>query len=157
MTVDVVHTVRINGMFLMVSFPRDDQTSHSFKGCNENSTLPSKSCKRRRKVSGCGLGLISRSLSLDSITLSLHLLLPRRDAFIYEYIGDVVSQPSFVKRMRDYADEGIRHFYFMMLQKDEVRFPTSSLHFPCLTSIRPYEVHRCNEAWRNWSIRQPQL
>ena len=43
-----------------------------------------------------------------------------RDAFIYEYVGDVVSQPSFLKRMRQYAEEGIRHFYFMMLQKDEV-------------------------------------
>ncbi|KAF8525700.1 hypothetical protein JB92DRAFT_2701103 [Gautieria morchelliformis] len=42
-----------------------------------------------------------------------------KDTFIYEYIGEVVSHPSFVKRMRDYADEGIRHFYFMMLQKDE--------------------------------------
>ncbi|CCM05915.1 uncharacterized protein FIBRA_08153 [Fibroporia radiculosa] len=42
-----------------------------------------------------------------------------RDAFIYEYLGDVVSQPSFLKRMRLYAEEGIRHFYFMMLQKDE--------------------------------------
>ncbi|KAI0776743.1 hypothetical protein BD413DRAFT_469039 [Trametes elegans] len=42
-----------------------------------------------------------------------------RDAFIYEYVGDVVSQPSFLKRMRQYAEEGIRHFYFMMLQKDE--------------------------------------
>lgn len=40
--------------------------------------------------------------------------------------------------MRDYAEEGIRHFYFMMLQKDEVsehrrtlmhllKFPKSSL------------------------------
>ena len=44
-----------------------------------------------------------------------------RDQFIYEYVGDVVSQPSFLKRMRQYAEEGIRHFYFMMLQKDEVR------------------------------------
>jgi hypothetical protein len=43
------------------------------------------------------------------------------DTFIYEYVGEVVSQPSFQKRMRDYAQEGIRHFYFMMLQKDEVR------------------------------------
>ncbi|KAL6308930.1 hypothetical protein BKA93DRAFT_724617 [Sparassis latifolia] len=42
-----------------------------------------------------------------------------KDTFIYEYIGDVVSQPSFLKRMRQYAEEGIRHFYFMMLQKDE--------------------------------------
>lgn len=43
-----------------------------------------------------------------------------RDTFIYEYVGDVVSQPSFLKRMRQYAEEGIRHFYFMMLQKEEV-------------------------------------
>ncbi|KAG9311141.1 hypothetical protein JVU11DRAFT_9056 [Chiua virens] len=41
------------------------------------------------------------------------------DTFIYEYIGDVVSHPSFMKRMREYAEEGIKHFYFMMLQKDE--------------------------------------
>ena len=46
-----------------------------------------------------------------------------RDAFIYEYVGDVVSNPSFIKRMRDYAEEGIKHFYFMMLQKDEVSVP----------------------------------
>ena len=44
-----------------------------------------------------------------------------RDTFIYEYVGDVLSHPTFVKRMRQYAEEGIRHFYFMMLQKDEVR------------------------------------
>ena len=44
------------------------------------------------------------------------------DQFIYEYVGDVVSHPTFVKRMRQYGEEGIRHFYFMMLQKDEVRF-----------------------------------
>ncbi|VDB94051.1 unnamed protein product [Peniophora sp. CBMAI 1063] len=42
-----------------------------------------------------------------------------KDAFIYEYVGDVVSTPSFSKRMRQYANEGIKHFYFMMLQKDE--------------------------------------
>lgn len=44
-----------------------------------------------------------------------------RDTFIYEYVGDVVNPVSFKKRMRDYAAEGIQHFYFMMLQKDEVR------------------------------------
>ncbi|KIJ61209.1 hypothetical protein HYDPIDRAFT_177115 [Hydnomerulius pinastri MD-312] len=42
-----------------------------------------------------------------------------KDGFIYEYVGDVVSHPSFMKRMREYAEEGIKHFYFMMLQKDE--------------------------------------
>ena len=52
-------------------------------------------------------------------------LAPSRDTFIYEYVGDVVNSPSFYKRMRQYAEEGIRHFYFMMLQKDEVCLPAS--------------------------------
>ncbi|KAI0248399.1 hypothetical protein BJV78DRAFT_1379249 [Lactifluus subvellereus] len=42
-----------------------------------------------------------------------------KDTFIYEYVGDVVSNPTFIKRMREYGEEGIKHFYFMMLQKDE--------------------------------------
>lgn len=33
-----------------------------------------------------------------------------RDTFIYEYIGDVVSHLSFMKRMREYAEEGMKHF-----------------------------------------------
>lgn len=57
-----------------------------------------------------------------------------RDGFIYEYIGDVVSHPSFMKRMRDYAEEGIKHFYFMMLQKDEVSLAISFLRIS-LTSM----------------------
>ncbi|KAF7297264.1 Histone methyltransferase [Mycena indigotica] len=42
-----------------------------------------------------------------------------KDGFIYEYVGEVVNPNQFKKRMRDYAEEGIEHFYFMMLQKDE--------------------------------------
>ncbi|RDB23612.1 Histone-lysine N-methyltransferase, H3 lysine-36 specific [Hypsizygus marmoreus] len=49
-----------------------------------------------------------------------------KDAFIYEYVGDVVNPASFKKRMRDYAEEGIQHFYFMMLQKDEFIDATKS-------------------------------
>lgn len=41
------------------------------------------------------------------------------DAFVYEYIGEVISETMFRKRIRQYADEGIQHFYFMMLQKGE--------------------------------------
>jgi hypothetical protein len=41
--------------------------------------------------------------------------------FVYEYVGEVISHSAFVKRMKAYFDEGIRHFYFMMLQRDEVR------------------------------------
>lgn len=50
----------------------------------------------------------------------LSLLFHYRDAFIYEYIGEVVKENEFMKRMGRYAQEGIRHFYFMMLQKEEV-------------------------------------
>ncbi|GLB44230.1 putative class V-like SAM-binding methyltransferase superfamily, Histone-lysine methyltransferase family. SET2 subfamily protein [Lyophyllum shimeji] len=49
-----------------------------------------------------------------------------RDTFIYEYVGDVVNPASFKKRMREYALEGIQHFYFMMLQKDEFIDATKS-------------------------------
>ncbi|KAH7099401.1 histone methyltransferase [Auriculariales sp. MPI-PUGE-AT-0066] len=42
-----------------------------------------------------------------------------KDTFVYEYLGEVVDTGKFSKRMKQYADEGIRHFYFMMLQKDE--------------------------------------
>ena len=54
-----------------------------------------------------------------------------RDAFVWEYIGEVVSHPSFMKRMREYAEEGLRHFYFMMLQKDEAR-PNLNLNIQAL-------------------------
>ena len=65
----------------------------------------------------------------------------RRDAFIYEYVGEVVSNPSFVKRMREYAEEGIRHFYFMMLQKDEVRPVMLSVPGRSLFKFSPALVH----------------
>lgn len=39
--------------------------------------------------------------------------------FIYEYIGEVIHEAEFRKRMIQYDAEGIKHFYFMMLQKDE--------------------------------------
>ncbi|KAJ3784971.1 hypothetical protein GGU11DRAFT_721283 [Lentinula aff. detonsa] len=61
-----------------------------------------------------------------------------QDSFIYEYVGDVVSNSSFKKRMRDYATEGIKHFYFMMLQKDEFIDATKS------GGIGRFANHSCN-------------
>lgn len=61
-----------------------------------------------------------------------------KDTFIYEYVGDVVGDQSFKKRMRDYADEGIQHFYFMMLQKDE--FIDATKH----GGIARFANHSCN-------------
>ena len=41
-----------------------------------------------------------------------------RNSLIYEYVGDLVSQPSFLKRIRQCKGKGIRHFHSTMLQKE---------------------------------------
>jgi [histone H3]-lysine36 N-trimethyltransferase len=43
----------------------------------------------------------------------------RTGDFIYEYIGEVINEPQFRRRMIQYDDEGIIHFYFMSLSKGE--------------------------------------
>ena len=81
-----------------------------------------------------------------------------RDTLIYEYVGDVVSNPTFMKRMREYAEEGIEHFYFMMLQKDEVSSGTFSpacwCAKPSVFALTPVIVHRCHEARRDRPFRE---
>ena len=39
--------------------------------------------------------------------------------FIFEYIGEVINEPTFRRRMIQYDEEGIKHFYFMSLTKHE--------------------------------------
>jgi len=39
--------------------------------------------------------------------------------FVFEYIGEVINEPTFRRRMLQYDDEGIKHFYFMSLTKHE--------------------------------------
>ncbi|KAL2353287.1 hypothetical protein BJ546DRAFT_116982 [Cryomyces antarcticus] len=43
----------------------------------------------------------------------------RANDFIFEYIGEVINEPAFRRRMHQYDQEGIRHFYFMSLSKGE--------------------------------------
>ncbi|CAK7263417.1 histone methyltransferase set2 [Sporothrix epigloea] len=38
---------------------------------------------------------------------------------IYEYIGEVINEPAFRRRMIQYDEEGIKHFYFMSLNKTD--------------------------------------
>ncbi|WOO81021.1 Histone-lysine N-methyltransferase, H3 lysine-36 specific [Vanrija pseudolonga] len=59
-------------------------------------------------------------------------------ALIYEYIGEVVIEKTFRKRMADYAEEGIKHFYFMMLQKEEYIDATKK------GGIGRFANHSCN-------------
>jgi hypothetical protein len=58
---------------------------------------------------------------LANLTARTVQFLTPSGSLIYEYIGEVVKETTFRKRMQQYAEEGIRHFYFMMLQKEEVR------------------------------------
>lgn len=39
--------------------------------------------------------------------------------FIFEYIGEVIGENAFRRRMQQYDEEGIKHFYFMSLTKGE--------------------------------------
>ncbi|KAF1844950.1 uncharacterized protein K460DRAFT_284299 [Cucurbitaria berberidis CBS 394.84] len=39
--------------------------------------------------------------------------------FIFEYIGEVIDERNFRRRMMQYDEEGIKHFYFMSLTKGE--------------------------------------
>lgn len=39
--------------------------------------------------------------------------------FIFEYVGEVINEPTFRRRTIQYDDEGIKHFYFMSLTKSE--------------------------------------
>ena len=41
------------------------------------------------------------------------------DDFIYEYIGEVIGEVQFRKRMIHYDEQGIKHFYFMSLTQGE--------------------------------------
>lgn len=59
-------------------------------------------------------------------------------ALVYEYIGEVVVEKTFRKRMAEYADEGIKHFYFMMLQKEEYIDATKK------GGIGRFANHSCN-------------
>lgn len=40
----------------------------------------------------------------------------RANDFIYEYIGEVINEPTFRRRTIQYDEQGIKHFYFMSLQ-----------------------------------------
>ncbi|KAF2454529.1 hypothetical protein BDY21DRAFT_291302, partial [Lineolata rhizophorae] len=43
----------------------------------------------------------------------------RPNDFVFEYIGEVINENAFRRRMRQYDEEGIKHFYFMSLSKGE--------------------------------------
>lgn len=39
-----------------------------------------------------------------------------------EYIGEVIPNHEFIRRTKEYEAAGLKHYYFMTLKTDEVRF-----------------------------------
>lgn len=40
------------------------------------------------------------------------------DTFVYEYIGEVIGPSALQRKLKEYGNDGIRHFYFMALDKE---------------------------------------
>lgn len=148
-------TVRINGMLPgLRTHPSDDVLIHRCR-FQRKQYADIEIVKTEKK----GFGLRAER-DLQKCVLSLFFCRPpphmgialQRDTFIYEYVGDVVSQPSFKKRMRDYAAEGIEHFYFMMLQKDEVSVSSSPVAY-----AHSLQVYRRYEKRWYWAFCKSQL
>ncbi|KAK6465433.1 hypothetical protein DFJ63DRAFT_292236 [Scheffersomyces coipomensis] len=59
-------------------------------------------------------------------------------SFIYEYIGEVIDEPTFRKRMIDYDTKHFKHFYFMMLKND------SFIDATVKGSLARFVNHSCN-------------
>ncbi|CAK7892280.1 histone-lysine N-methyltransferase, H3 lysine-36 specific [[Candida] anglica] len=58
--------------------------------------------------------------------------------FVYEYIGEVIDEPTFRKRMIEYDTNKFKHFYFMMLKKD------SFIDATVKGSLARFCNHSCN-------------
>ncbi|KAJ3239070.1 histone methyltransferase set2 [Chytriomyces hyalinus] len=44
----------------------------------------------------------------------------KKGQFVIEYVGEVITQSMFIKRVREYSESGAKHFYFMSIKSDEV-------------------------------------
>lgn len=62
-------------------------------------------------------------------------------SFIYEYIGEVIDEESFRKRMIDYDTKKLIHFYFMMLKKDSFIDATMKGSLARFVTIRVTQMH----------------
>lgn len=74
------------------------------------------------------------------------------DTFVYEYVGEVIGPAPFARRMKEYAQEGIRHFYFMALDREIVSPILRTLLDALTWSVA---VHRRDEEGREGTIPQP--
>ena len=71
-----------------------------------------------------------------------------RDTFIMEYVGEVLDTRLFKKRAENYSKDGVKHFYFMALSKDQ--FVDATLK----GNISRFINHSCepNAETQKWTV-----
>lgn len=72
-----------------------------------------------------------------------------RGQFIFEYVGEVLTQRQFEERAELYAEQGQPHFYFMTLQNDQIIDATRK------GNLARFMNHSCNPncATQKWIVR----
>lgn len=76
---------------------------------------------------------------------------------MYEYVGEVIGPTPFQRKMKEYANEGIKHFYFMALDKDVVRSVLPTIGGVSGSADVGVTVHRRDQARRERAIPEPLL
>lgn len=104
---------------------------------------------------GCGLPPISQGTSASYHPEVFHD--PTRQGWVHLRVHWQCRLASIVyeTHMRDYAEEGIKHFYFKMLQKDEVSAPLPFFAFHSAYIL--VLVYRCDKTGWYRLFRKPQL
>lgn len=109
-----------------------DASTHTNEACGEDSDCINRATKMEC-VGDCACGADCQNrrfqrkqyadVSVIKTEKKGHGLRTNKDLqandFIFEYIGEVIGEQVFRRRMQQYDEEGIKHFYFMSLTKGE--------------------------------------
>ena len=71
------------------------------------------------------------------------------DAFIMEYVGEVLDTKGFRKRAKRYARDDVLHFYFMALSVSKDILHLNFLQFCTRLSTRPRDLACSRKIWQN--------
>jgi histone-lysine N-methyltransferase SETD2 len=116
---------------ILITFPSDAKHGQN-QACGEDSDCINRATKIEC-VGDCGCGPDCRNQRFQKKQYSqVSVIKTEKKGFglraesnlephqlIFEYVGEVVGEAQFRRRMRQYDEEGIKHFYFMSLNKGE--------------------------------------
>ncbi|EXJ74345.1 histone-lysine N-methyltransferase SETD2 [Cladophialophora psammophila CBS 110553] len=109
-----------------------DPSTRRNLACGEDSDCINRACKMEC-ANDCGCGVSCRNQRfLRRLYAKVSIIKTEKKGyglradvdlrphdFIFEYIGETIPEATFRKRMLQYDEEGIKHFYFMSLSKGE--------------------------------------